>query len=99
MHQTTTGTIAQPTTRRLPRSVEELRGEVVGVGTLASLLDGTERPYVFLDNAASTPAFRYVLDPATGAYHAREFQPDYQKYFAFERPAHAPVSRAASEAS
>ena len=28
-----------------------------GIDTPVPLLDGTERPYVFLDNAASTPAF------------------------------------------
>lgn len=38
-----------------------LRREVVGIDTPVPLLDGTERPYVFLDNAASTPALRPVL--------------------------------------
>ena len=71
MHQTTTGTITRATPRRLPRTIGELRDEVVGVGTPAPLLDGTERPYVFLDNAASTPAFRYVLDTVV------EFMPWY----------------------
>jgi selenocysteine lyase/cysteine desulfurase len=42
-------------------TVRDLRSEVIGVDTRAPLLDGTERPYVFLDNAASTPAFRSVL--------------------------------------
>jgi selenocysteine lyase/cysteine desulfurase len=33
----------------------------VGVDRHVPLLDGTTRPYVYLDNAASTPAFRGVL--------------------------------------
>ena len=47
--------------RRLPESVADLRREMIGIGTLVPVLDGTERPYIFLDNAASTPAFRSVL--------------------------------------
>ncbi len=39
-----------------------LREQVVGIDTKIPLLDGTLRPYVFLDNAASTPTFRSVLD-------------------------------------
>lgn len=41
--------------------VESLRNQIVGVDTLVPLLDGTERRYVFLDNAASTPSFVQVL--------------------------------------
>ncbi len=41
--------------------VEDLRREIVGIETRVPLLDGTERPYVFLDNAASTPALRGVM--------------------------------------
>ncbi|HMK37833.1 MAG TPA: aminotransferase class V-fold PLP-dependent enzyme [Bacteroidota bacterium] len=41
--------------------VEGLRREIVGIDTLVPLLDGSERPYVFLDNAASTPALRGVM--------------------------------------
>lgn len=33
---------------------------VVGADQLVPLLDGSSRPYVFLDNAASTPSFRSV---------------------------------------
>ena len=33
----------------------------MGIDTQVPLLDGSERAYVFLDNAASTPAFRSVL--------------------------------------
>jgi selenocysteine lyase/cysteine desulfurase len=42
-------------------SITDLRGEVVGMGTVVPLLDGSEKPYVFLDNAASTPTFKRVL--------------------------------------
>lgn len=41
--------------------VEELRGDIVGIDTMVPVLDGSQRPYVFLDNAASTPTFRRVL--------------------------------------
>jgi cysteine desulfurase / selenocysteine lyase len=39
----------------------DLRSEIVGLNTRVPLLDGNDRPYVFLDNAASTPTFRTVL--------------------------------------
>jgi len=42
-------------------STGALRREVVGIDARAPRLDGSEQPYVFLDNAASTPAFRSVL--------------------------------------
>src|ERR1041385_528000 len=42
-------------------SLAELRREVVGIDTKIPLLDGSQRRYVFLDNAASTPTFRSVL--------------------------------------
>jgi selenocysteine lyase/cysteine desulfurase len=42
--------------------VEALRQRVVGVGKEVPLLDGSTRPYVNFDNAASTPAFRDVRD-------------------------------------
>ena len=42
-------------------TLADLRREIVGVDTLVPLLDGSERPYVFLDNAASTPVLRPVL--------------------------------------
>ncbi len=38
-----------------------IRSDVIGIDTPVPLLDGTERPYVFLDNAASTPTFGTVL--------------------------------------
>jgi cysteine desulfurase/selenocysteine lyase len=40
--------------------VGDLRQEIVGIDQLVPLLDGTSRPYVYLDNAASTPTFRAV---------------------------------------
>jgi selenocysteine lyase/cysteine desulfurase len=42
-------------------TIEDLRREIVGIDTPVPLLDGSERTYVHLDNAASTPAFRSVL--------------------------------------
>ena len=50
-----------PVAGEAPLRVEDLRREIVGIDTRVPLLDGTERPYVFLDNAASTPALRGVL--------------------------------------
>ena len=40
----------------------DLRSQVVGAGEPAPTLDGQAQPYVNLDNAASTPALRAVLD-------------------------------------
>ena len=45
-----------------PVAVDDLRQQVVGVGQQVPLRDGSMRPYVNFDNAASTPAFRYVRD-------------------------------------
>jgi cysteine desulfurase/selenocysteine lyase len=45
----------------LPR-LEDIRASIVGIGTPVPLLDGTTRPYVFLDNGASTPALGGVVD-------------------------------------
>jgi selenocysteine lyase/cysteine desulfurase len=39
-----------------------LRARIVGHDRLVPLLDGTEVPYISLDNAASTPALRDVMD-------------------------------------
>jgi cysteine desulfurase / selenocysteine lyase len=39
----------------------DLRREIVGIDTRVPTLDGTDVPYVFLDNGASTPAFRSVM--------------------------------------
>lgn len=46
--------------RRVCLTVSDLRDEIIGIDTNLPLLDGTKRPYVFLDNAASTPSFRSV---------------------------------------
>jgi selenocysteine lyase/cysteine desulfurase len=51
---------AQPTNTPA-LTINDLRSEIVGMDLRVPLLNGTERPYVFLDNAASTPAFRSVL--------------------------------------
>jgi selenocysteine lyase/cysteine desulfurase len=40
----------------------DLRDRIVGIDHRVPLLDGTEVPYLNLDNAASTPALRDVLD-------------------------------------
>lgn len=42
--------------------VETLRDEIVGIAQQVPLLNGSSRPYVYLDNAASTPAFRSVKE-------------------------------------
>lgn len=45
-----------------PRVWTDLRKEIVGTEICVPVLDGSERPYIFLDNAASTPAFKAVVD-------------------------------------
>jgi selenocysteine lyase/cysteine desulfurase len=45
----------------MPRNAEDLRREIVGLDVRVPVLDGTERPYIYLDNAASTPSFLRVL--------------------------------------
>src|SRR5258706_6836229 len=52
-------------------SLADLRSQIVGIDTRIPLLDGTERPYIFLDNAASTPTFHDVLK------RVEEFMPWY----------------------
>jgi selenocysteine lyase/cysteine desulfurase len=42
--------------------VEDLRATIAGINTRVPLLDGTTRPYVYLDNGASTPALGGVVD-------------------------------------
>ena len=56
---------------QMPRVWSDLRDEIVGCDRLVPVLDGSERPYIYLDNAASTPAFKRVLDAV------REFLPWY----------------------
>lgn len=55
----------QGSLNNMPLTIADLRAEIVGVETCVPLLDGTERRYVFLDNAASTPAFKRVLTCVT----------------------------------
>lgn len=43
-------------------SLNNIRQGVVGIDTKVPLLDGSQRQYIFLDNAASTPVLREVLD-------------------------------------
>jgi cysteine desulfurase/selenocysteine lyase len=47
---------------QIPRVWKDLQSEIVGSDRRVPVLDGSERPYVFLDNAASTPAFKQVID-------------------------------------
>ncbi len=47
---------------RMPRDWKDLRSEIVGCDRRVPVLEGGDRPYVFLDNAASTPAFKKVLE-------------------------------------
>jgi selenocysteine lyase/cysteine desulfurase len=42
-------------------TLASLREEIIGIDTFVPTLDGTEKRYVFLDNAASTPTFRSVF--------------------------------------
>ena len=42
-------------------SIADLRRNIVGIDSPVPVLDGGTRPYVFLDNAASTPALRPVV--------------------------------------
>lgn len=51
---------ATPTTGT-PITLDDLRRDVVGIADPTPVLGGGSRPYVFLDNAASTPTFRRVL--------------------------------------
>jgi len=44
-----------------PTILNDLRSDIIGIDTMVPLLDGTQRRYIFLDNAASTPTFRSVL--------------------------------------
>jgi len=46
-------------------TLADLRSEIVGIDQQVPLLDGSRRPYVFLDNGASTPALRGVVDAVT----------------------------------
>ena len=43
-------------------SIDTIRDKIVGIDQQVPLLDGSHRPYVNFDNAASTPALRPVFD-------------------------------------
>lgn len=47
--------------------IDDLRNEIVGLDQKVPLLDGSYRSYVFLDNAASTPAFKGVQNKVNEA--------------------------------
>jgi selenocysteine lyase/cysteine desulfurase len=46
-------------------SIDNVREQIVGIDTQVPLLDGSQRTYVNLDNAASTPALRPVFEKVT----------------------------------
>ncbi|MBN1537422.1 MAG: aminotransferase class V-fold PLP-dependent enzyme [Anaerolineales bacterium] len=48
-------------------NIVDLRNEIVGIDQQFPLLDGSYLPYVSLDNAASTPSFRYVQEKVNQA--------------------------------
>lgn len=49
-----------PQARKL--SIDSIREHIVGVDEEVPLFDGTSRPYIFFDNAASTPPLKDVVD-------------------------------------
>jgi selenocysteine lyase/cysteine desulfurase len=55
----------QHTRNTMHRRIADLRNDIVGIDQRVPVLDGSEKPYVFLDNAASTPTFRHVLNTIT----------------------------------
>lgn len=55
-------TLAAPVRNARCLTIETARENIVGIDAQVPLLDGTARPYVNFDNAASTPALRPVLD-------------------------------------
>jgi cysteine desulfurase/selenocysteine lyase len=52
----------RPGSRTGSASLARIRERIVGVGRRVPVLDGSLRPYVNLDNAASTPVLREVLE-------------------------------------
>jgi selenocysteine lyase/cysteine desulfurase len=47
-------------------SIAGMRDEIIGIDRQVPLLDGTTRPYIYLDNAASTPALSAVKKAVDG---------------------------------
>jgi cysteine desulfurase / selenocysteine lyase len=43
-------------------SIASIRDDIVGLNTRVPLLDGSRRPYIYFDNAASTPILKEVLE-------------------------------------
>jgi hypothetical protein len=64
VRQTTLPTVAPPDIQPLNPDLHnrDLRDFIVGGHTLVPVLDGTLKPYINLDNAASTPIARRVKD-------------------------------------
>lgn len=52
-------------------SLDQIREQIVGINQMVPVFDGSEKPYIFLDNAASTPVLRPVMDTIN------EFMPFY----------------------
>jgi cysteine desulfurase/selenocysteine lyase len=48
--------------RKTPSGAVDFRDRIVGINREAPLLDGSSRPYVYLDNAASTPVLSDVME-------------------------------------
>jgi cysteine desulfurase/selenocysteine lyase len=44
------------------KNLQDIREQIVGINTKVPLFNGTERPYIFFDNAASTPVLSEVLE-------------------------------------
>src|SRR4051812_42046337 len=47
---------------KIHTAIADVRDQIVGIQRQVPLLDGSMRQYINLDNAASTPALREVLD-------------------------------------
>ncbi|MCZ7570754.1 MAG: aminotransferase class V-fold PLP-dependent enzyme [Ardenticatenaceae bacterium] len=56
-------------TSLIANNLNALREQIVGIDQPVPLLDGSRRPYIYLDNAASTPAFRGVQQKVNEFLH------------------------------
>jgi len=52
----------QTTKKSQPLNLTKVRKQIVGIDTSTPLLNGTDQPYIYFDNAASTPVFKETLD-------------------------------------
>jgi len=43
-------------------TIDDLREQIAGINIEVPVLDGSTARYVFLDNGASTPSFRHVIE-------------------------------------